>query len=173
VSDPSVPEEAARAAVLKEALSLRIEEELARLYGARPELSDRIDRASSLVVRQLSSPPHLRCIRVRIGLSGAHFLVDSSSTPGATYSVDPNGWNCSCPDHHRRDRACKHALAAYLLWRVSLNEDLRTCADCGARRRKRDMVMPHADNHENHDNPTYSEGDSLCASCADAAGNSR
>jgi hypothetical protein len=170
VSDPSVPQEAARAAFLKEALSLRIEEELARLYAARPELSDRIDRASSLVVRQLSSPPRLRCLKVRVGRVGARFLVDSSSTPGVTHSVDPNGWKCSCADDHRRDEACMHALAAYLMWKVSLSQDRGTWAGCEARRPKRDMVLLHADNH---DNRTYSDGDRLCAGCANAAGVSR
>jgi SWIM zinc finger len=170
VSDPSVPQEAARAAFLKEALSLRIEEELARLYTARPELSDRIDRASSLVVRQLASPPRLRCIRVRVGRAGARFLVDSSTTPGATYVVDPNRWRCSCPDHHRRNAACKHSLAAWLLWKVSLSQDLTECAACGRRSRKRDMVLLHADNHSGLN---YFDGDRLCAGCADAVGVSR
>jgi hypothetical protein len=170
VSDPSVPQEAARAAFLKEALSLRIEEELARLYRARPELSDRIDRASSLVVRQLSSPPRLRCMRVRIGRAGVRFLVDSSTTPGATYVVDPNRWECSCPDHHRRDAACKHSLAAWLLWKVSLSRDFAQCAGCGRRSPKRDMVSLHADDHIG---PDFFDGDRLCAGCAGAAGVSR
>lgn len=170
VSDPSVPQEAARAAFLKEALSLRIEEELARLHRARPKLSDRIDRASSLVVRQLSSPPRLRCIRVRVGRAGARFLVDSSTTPGATYVVDQHHLECSCPDH-RREVACKHSLAAWLLWKVSLSQDFGECAACGRRRsRKRDMILLHADNHSGLD---YFDGDRLCAGCADAAGVSR
>jgi hypothetical protein len=121
VSDHRIPQEAARAAVLKEALSLRIEEELSRLYTARPELSVRIDRASSLVVRQLSVPPRQRSIKVRLSKTGPHFLVASASVAGAVYTVDPHrGFRCSCPDAiTRRSQACKHSLAAWLLWKVS------------------------------------------------------
>jgi hypothetical protein len=35
------------------------------------------------------------------------------------YVVDPGDWSCTCPDHHRRGRGCKHALACWALWRAS------------------------------------------------------
>jgi hypothetical protein len=169
VSDHRIPQEAARAAVLKEALSLRIEEELSRLYTARPELSVRIDRASSLVVRHLSVPPRQRSIKVRLSKTGPHFLVASASVAGAVYTVDPHrGFRCSCPDAiTRRSQACKHSLAAWLLWKVSLSQDYAECAACGWRSRKRHMVLLHADNH---DGLTHCHGDRICAGCAEEEG---
>ena len=164
----TAPPQTARAADPKQACSLSIEEELFRLYRARPELADRIDRASSLVVRQLSSPPRLSCIRVRVGRSGARFLVDSSTTPGAIYTVDPRrGFRCSCPDAISRGPGCKHSLAAWLLWRVSLSRDRGTCSGCGLRFRRGELVELH---EGNHDDLTYFHGDLLCSECADAAG---
>jgi hypothetical protein len=46
--------------------------------------------------------------------------------------VDPRSWSCTCPDWHRRDGAspCKHALAAFILWRVGRRKEEKGCERC-------------------------------------------
>ncbi len=75
------------------------------------------------------------------------------------YVVNPASWDCSCPDAHRRGKGCKHALACYVLWRVSrpAPKDLR-CVACGDRFPRRVMV-------EVQESLTYFEGDLLCTPC--------
>ncbi len=118
----SLPEETqASQPTNREQIAEAIEEEIARLREARPALSSRLDRAAGLLVSQLSCPPRMRPVRVRIGASGRafRFLVRSSSSAGATYSVDPASWQCSCPDAHRRGKGCKHSLSCWVLYRVA------------------------------------------------------
>lgn len=43
--------------------------------------------------------------------------------------MDASSWSCSCPDHHRRGEACKHGLAAWVLWRASLTRQEREHID--------------------------------------------
>jgi hypothetical protein len=108
-----------------ERLAERAEEEISRLRQIRPALSSRIDRAATILVMHLSSPRSLKTMRVRVGAGGPRFLVASGSTSsaGAVYVVDPHTWSCSCPDYHRRNGgACKHAIAAYVLWRCARSE---------------------------------------------------
>ena len=100
-----------------QAVAERIEQELERLRVARPHLASRISRAENILVTHLSCRRQ-RVIRVRVGRDGrARFLVCGSG--GAVYVVDPASWSCTCPDHHRRGAACKHALACWALWRAS------------------------------------------------------
>ena len=106
-----------------------IEKELERLRKARPALESRIDRASSILLLQLASPPRTRPVRVRIRGDEVRFLVRSSSAAGAIYSVDAKNWACSCPDFHRRNVACKHVISAWVLRRAALVRR-RGCAAC-------------------------------------------
>ncbi len=99
-----------------ETIAERVERELERVRAARPSLSSRISRADGIIVTHLSCKRQ-RLIRVRIRDGRARFLVNGSD--GAVYVVDPATWGCSCPDHHRRGAACKHALACWALWRAS------------------------------------------------------
>jgi hypothetical protein len=98
----------------------RIEHEVARLKEARPELVGRIDRAVTILVVHLSSPPSSRPMRCRVRRDGRHvLLVTSLSSGGAVYLVEPETWRCSCPDFHRDSTGvCKHGLSGYLLWRA-------------------------------------------------------
>lgn len=112
----------------KEVLADRIEAELDRLRVARPHLEARIARATNILLLQLSSPPRSRPIRCRIGAMGPRFLVASGTSRGAVYTVNPKVWACSCPDVHRTGKkGCKHALAAFVLWRLAAAKD-RPCA---------------------------------------------
>ncbi len=107
-----------------------VEKELARLAEARPHLGDRIGRAAQLIVVHLSSPPRSRPIRCRVRAGGRPvLLVASLSSRGAVYEVCPETWRCSCPDHHRRDAACKHSLAGWVLWRASLTRQVGAHVD--------------------------------------------
>ncbi len=100
-----------------ETIAERIEQELARVCAARPSLSSRISRAENILVAHLSCRRQ-RLIRVRVSRDGqARFVVNGSG--GAVYVVDPASWSCTCPDHHRRGKGCKHALACWALWRAS------------------------------------------------------
>ncbi len=93
-----------------------VEETLARLRAARPHLEGRLDRAATIVVVHLSSAARTRPIRCRIRKNGKRvFLVTSLSAGGAVYEVDAQDYSCSCPDFHRRDAACKHGIAAWIL----------------------------------------------------------
>jgi hypothetical protein len=70
--------------------------------------------------------------------------------------------SCTCPDHKRTGRACKHVFAAHVV-RAKTAE----CAGCGGRSRRRDMVECACGTH---DDLTYFDGDLLCKKCADNAG---
>ncbi len=119
----------------REKIAEAVERELTLLREARPHLESRIDRAAGLLVVQLSSPPRTRPIRVRVRKDGKRvFLVDSLSSGGAVYEVDPAAWSCSCPDHHRRDQACKHVVSSYVLKRAAreasgARKGCRVCVD--------------------------------------------
>lgn len=114
-----------------EQIAERVEEELERLKELRPALDARIDRASTILVGHLAS--RRACIlRVRIGADRKPRILVASRSPGAggaIYVVDPTVWSCSCPDYHRRggEGVCKHAIAAYVLWRAG-----RRPGGCGA-----------------------------------------
>ncbi len=112
----SVPE-APRPSTL-ELMAERIEREVARLKEARPELVGRIDRAVTILVVHLSSPPSSRPLRCRVRRDGRSvLLVSSLSASGAVYLVEPGTWQCSCPDFHRASTGvCKHGLAGWILW---------------------------------------------------------
>lgn len=101
----------------QEALVEYIEQELSRLRQRRPQLDRRIERATNLLVVHLSSPGSV--IRVRVGAGAPRFLVASLNDREAVYSVDPETWSCSCPDFHRNNFPCKHAICCYVLWRVA------------------------------------------------------
>src|SRR4051794_22464119 len=102
-----------------ELLAERIEAEVVRLRERRPALTDRLDRATGIIVQHLARP-RSRIIRVRVGTTSGRcrYLVSSISSTGAVYVVDPGDWSCSCPDAHRRGKGCKHSLACYLLWQT-------------------------------------------------------
>lgn len=125
----SSPARTTHPALAKELLAERVEEELHRLREARPHLDDRIDRASSILVVQLSSRPRTRPVRVRIHGRKARFLVSSLTSAGEVYVVDPDDWRCSCPDFNRRNQACKHVLASYILRRVARGSR-KGCSAC-------------------------------------------
>ena len=99
-----------------EGIAEAVERELERLRAARPHLAPRTSRAKNILVAHLACRRQ-RLIRVRTSGGRARFLVRGSK--GAVYVVDPAGWSCSCPDHHRRGAACKHSIACYALWRAS------------------------------------------------------
>ncbi len=110
----------------------RVEVEIARLREMRPALSARIDRAATILVNQLSLSSRTRPVRVRVAADGrARFLVSSANLRGAVYTVSPTDWSCTCPDYHRRGgEACKHAIACYVLWRLSSRPASPGCAVC-------------------------------------------
>ncbi|PLS84277.1 MAG: hypothetical protein CYG60_18780 [Actinobacteria bacterium] len=139
-----------------EELAGRIQEEIDRLRVRRPALGERIGRAEHILVTHLACPRQ-RVIRVRVRQGRPRFLVNGSG--GAVYSVDPSDWSCSCPDFHRRDATCKHAIACYVLMRASrpAPKGLR-CEACGDRFPRRVMV-------EVQQSLTYHEGDLLCTPC--------
>jgi hypothetical protein len=118
------PEHDARASSTSlELIAGRVEEELERLRELRPALDARIGRASNILVSHLSSR-RARILRVRVGADRRPRVLVASTSPGAggaIYIVSPtDGWSCSCPDFHRRggEGVCKHAIAAYVLWRA-------------------------------------------------------
>ena len=100
-----------------ETIAERIERELERVRAARPALSSRVSRAEGIVVTHLSCRRQ-RLIRVRVRDGRPRFLVSGSA--GAVYVVEPESWGCSCPDHHRRGKGCKHSIACWALWRASV-----------------------------------------------------
>ena len=108
-----------------------VEAELDRLRAARPALSARIDRAASILLLQLSSPPRLRPMRVRVGPQGVRFLIRSATSSGVVYAVDPRSWSCTCPDFHRRPSpaACKHGICSWILYKIAMS----TCYVCDGR----------------------------------------
>jgi hypothetical protein len=117
------PERNARASGTSlERIAGRVEEELERLRELRPALDARIGRASTILVGHLSSRG-ARILKVRIGADRRPRVLVASTSPragGAIYVVDPTDWSCSCPDYNRRggEGVCKHAIAAYVLWRA-------------------------------------------------------
>jgi hypothetical protein len=123
----SQPEQNARAPLTPDGASdwdriaQAVEKEIERLRELRPELDSRIDRAVSILVMQLSTHPRSRPVRVRISKNGtAKFLVDSATVGGGVYVVDPERWECNCPDAHRRlGKGCKHSITCYVLERVA------------------------------------------------------
>jgi hypothetical protein len=109
----------ARAQKSRSRIAEALEEEIARLKEFRPSLKERIDRASHLLVVHLSDP-RSGTIRVRVGSDGRSRFVVRSLASAGVYVVDPSdSWRCSCPDHHRRDAACKHAIACWCLKRAA------------------------------------------------------
>lgn len=95
----------------------RAEAELRRVRAARPRLGSRCKRAEGILVSHLACGGSGGVIRVRVrGGELVGFLVRGSG--GRVYRVQPGSWRCSCPDHHRRGKACKHALACWALWRA-------------------------------------------------------
>jgi hypothetical protein len=44
--------------------------------------------------------------------------VLSDGKLGRSYTVEPHGWRCDCPDSRRRESACKHAIACWVLERA-------------------------------------------------------
>jgi hypothetical protein len=131
MSTESIPENARGASSQdREVLAERIETEIERIREARPYLSSRLDRAATLLVSQLSLPPQMRPVRVRIGAGGTRrFLVRSTSSRGVVYSVDPTTYSCSCADAHRRGIGCKHGLCCFILRRVARTQK-RGCSAC-------------------------------------------
>jgi hypothetical protein len=101
-------------------LAERIETEIERIREARPHLSSRLDRASTLLLLQLASSPRQRPVKVRIAADGRRrFLVSSTSSGGVVYSVDCATYACNCPDAQRRGIGCKHGLCCFILRRVA------------------------------------------------------
>ena len=105
--------------------------DLWRVRAARPHLDSRCERAEGILVSHLARGGSGSVIRVRVrGGELVGFLVRGSG--GSVYRVEPWGsWRCSCPDHHRRGKACKHALACWALWRSRRRRSRR-----GSRRRR-------------------------------------
>jgi len=104
----------------KQALADAVEDVLGRLREARPQLEGRLDRATTILVVQLSSSSRTRPIRCRIRRGGRRvYLVDSMTSPGVVYSVDPASWGCTCRDFFRNGLGCKHALSAFTLASVN------------------------------------------------------
>jgi hypothetical protein len=123
----SLPEEA-QAATSQERIAEAVEQEIEVLRRMRPALEARLNRAANILVSHLSSR-QARILKVRIGVDRKpRFLVNSASSGGAVYVVNPHTWECSCPDHHRRNAACKHAIAAYVLWKAG--KQLKGCSAC-------------------------------------------
>jgi len=149
-----------------EQIADRIEEEIQNLRARRPHLEARIDRAAGILVTHLACPRQ-RVIRFRIAANGrGSFLVNGSG--GAVYTVDPTSWTCSCPDHHRRDAICKHALASFLLMRASLpaRVQVRECDGCQQTFARRDLVEVQS----HHESDQWFPGDFLCKPCAGRGG---
>lgn len=132
MSTSRIPENARASSRNWEVLAGRIEGEVERIREARPHLSSRLDRATALLVAQLSLPAQTRPVKVRIGADGRRrFLVRSLTSGGVVYCVSPGTFECSCPDAHRRGqgRGCKHSLAVYILWRAARTQR-RGCSAC-------------------------------------------
>jgi uncharacterized Zn finger protein len=97
----------------------QIVEELDRIKEARPGLASRVERAEHIIVTQLSTSNGSRPVRVRLGADGAHkYFVRSGSKLQLEYTIDPMTWTCDCPDHARRNAACKHVVVCFALERL-------------------------------------------------------
>lgn len=149
-----------------------MERDIARLKAARPHLSSRIERAEHILVTQLSTTNGSRPVKVRVHADGSRsYAVRSGTKLCRSYLVDQRSWEC--PDHRRRQAACKHALACWVLERAyrpspgSHGTSEGECSGCGGCFAGRELVELHEDNH---DNLTYFDGDLLCRTCADSAG---
>ncbi len=94
-------------------------------------------------------------------LTGSLWAVPSCSGSGL-YVVDLDEEACECPDHPPEGEVCKHVHAAQIA-RAKSGE----CAGCGSKRRHRELIELHEDNH---DNLTYFHGDQLCRECANGTG---
>ncbi len=151
-----------------------MERDIARLKAARPHLGSRIERAEHILVTQLSTANGSRPVKVRVHADGSRsYTVRSGSKLCRSYLVDQTSFSCECPDHRRRQAACKHALACWVLERAyrpspeSLRSGQGACSGCGGDFAGRDLIELTEDNH---DNLTYFHGDHLCPACADNAG---
>ncbi len=119
-------------------IAARLERELDRLKERRPELAPRADRAANLLICHLCCPRQ-RVLRVRVAGGRPRFLVSGSK--GAVYVVDPASWSCTCPDHHRRGGACKHAIACWALSRAARPARKPCpCSGCGRRLPREELV---------------------------------
>ena len=163
-----------------ETIAGRVEREFERVRAARPALSSHVSRAEGIIVAHLSCRRQ-RVIRVRVRDGRARFLVSGSES--AVYVIDPADWSCSCPDHHRRGKGCKHALACWALWRASARPAqgvegfghggeifgravpmTRRCDGCGDRFAERDLIAVGPEQAEW--TLTAFEDDELCRPCA-------
>jgi hypothetical protein len=97
----------------------RIVEELDRIKEARPSLASRVERAEHIIVTQMSVSNGSRPVRVRLHADGTHeYRVRSGSKLQREYTIDPLSWTCDCPDHSKRNAACKHVVACFTLERL-------------------------------------------------------
>jgi len=151
-----------------------MERDIARLKAARPRLASRVERAEHILVTQLSTANGSRPVKVRVHADGSRsYTVRSGSKLSRSYRVERSSWSCECPDHRRRQAACKHALACWVLERAyrpspeSPGTGESACSGCGGHFAGRDLIELTEDNH---DNLTYFHGDHLCPACADNAG---
>jgi hypothetical protein len=85
-----------------------------------------------------------------------------SCTRSGVYLVDLADAVCTCADMPPAGEVCKHTTAATIARAKS-----GVCSGCGLRFRGRELVELH---EGNHDNLTYFDGDQLCRTCADNAG---
>lgn len=98
----------------------QIVEELERIKEARPSLASRVERAEHIICVQMSVSNGSRPVRVRLHADGTHeYRVRSGSTHQREYIIDPMTWRCDCPDHSKRNAACKHVIACFTLEKVS------------------------------------------------------
>jgi hypothetical protein len=145
-------------------LAATVEAELDRLRSARPGLALRIARAEHMLATHLSCR-QAQLIRIRCRGASFRFLVSGSA--GAVYVVDPTSWLCSCPDHHRRDAACKHSIACWVLSKVTratTRAKTPQCDGCHASFSVRDLF------DVGEGNMTFYEGERVCRECARAHG---
>ena len=117
-------------------LGERAEAELRRVRAARPHLGSRCERAEGILVSHLACGGSGGVIRARVrGRELVGFLVRGSG--GSVYRVEPWGsWRCSCPDHHRRGKASKHALACWALWRAAVGTPVPAVSVVGVQARR-------------------------------------
>jgi len=82
-----------------------------------------------------------------------------SGSDESVYLVDLDVESCSCEDHRRSGKLCKHVFAARVV-----RAKTAPCDGCGRRFRHRDLY-PVGDDHL-----TFYAGDQLCEECAGAHG---
>lgn len=120
------------AASVLDVLVPRAAVELARVSVLRPALKERCGRAVEILQAHRVDPRAGVMVARMLGGELVGYRVRSQgndpSRAGRRYTVEAEGsGQCTCPDarpnarHRRRDpsRACKHALAAWALWRSS------------------------------------------------------